>query len=110
MPAFQYDKMNNSKYTQPDLINKQYLYHLDDRGTVCLSSQVGCTLNCSFCHTGTQALVRNLTAGEIIGQLMLVMDHLKDWPSGKNGRKVTNIVMTMLVTFLPFLPEGQSFK
>ena len=65
----------------------------DDRGTVCLSSQVGCTLNCSFCHTGTQALVRNLTAGEIIGQLMLVMDHLKDWPSGKNGRKVTNIVM-----------------
>jgi 23S rRNA (adenine2503-C2)-methyltransferase len=49
----------------------------DDRGTVCLSSQVGCTLNCSFCHTGTQALVRNLTAGEIIGQLMLVMDHLK---------------------------------
>ena len=65
----------------------------DDRGTVCLSSQVGCTLNCSFCHTGTQALVRNLTAGEIVGQLMLVMDHLKDWPSGKNGRKVTNIVM-----------------
>ena len=65
----------------------------DDRGTVCLSSQVGCTLNCSFCHTGTQALVRNLTAGEIIGQLMVVMDHLQDWPSGKNGRKVTNIVM-----------------
>ena len=43
----------------------------DDRGTVCLSSQVGCTLNCSFCHTGTQALVRNLTSGEIIGQLMI---------------------------------------
>ena len=65
----------------------------DDRGTVCLSSQVGCTLNCSFCHTGTQALVRNLKSSEIIGQLMLVMDHLKDWPSGKNNRKVTNIVM-----------------
>ncbi len=65
----------------------------DDRGTVCLSSQVGCTLNCSFCHTGTQALVRNLTSAEIIGQLMLVMDHLKDWPSGKNNRKVTNVVM-----------------
>ena len=65
----------------------------DDRGTVCLSSQVGCTLNCSFCHTGTQALVRNLTSGEIIGQLMIVMDHLNDWPSGKNNRKVTNIVM-----------------
>ena len=65
----------------------------DDRGTVCLSSQVGCTLNCSFCHTGTQALVRNLKSSEIIGQLMLVMDHLRDWPSGKNNRKVTNIVM-----------------
>ena len=65
----------------------------EDRGTVCLSSQVGCTLNCSFCHTGTQALVRNLKSSEIIGQLMLVMDHLKDWPSGKNNRKVTNIVM-----------------
>ncbi len=65
----------------------------DDRGTVCISSQVGCTLNCLFCHTGTQALVRNLTSGEIIGQLMTVMDHLNDWPSGKNNRKVTNIVM-----------------
>ena len=65
----------------------------DDRGTVCLSSQVGCTLNCSFCHTGTQSLVRNLTSGEIIGQLMIVMDHLNDWPSGKNQRKVTNVVM-----------------
>ena len=65
----------------------------EHRGTVCLSSQVGCTLNCSFCHTGTQALVRNLTANEINGQLMLVMDYLKDWPSGKNTRKVTNVVM-----------------
>ena len=65
----------------------------DDRGTVCLSSQVGCTLNCTFCHTGTQALVRNLTSSEILGQLMLVMDHLDDWPSGKNTRKVTNVVM-----------------
>jgi len=65
----------------------------EERGTVCLSSQVGCTLNCSFCYTGTQALVRNLTANEIIGQLVLVMDHLKDWPSGKNTRKVTNVVM-----------------
>ena len=65
----------------------------DDRGTVCLSSQVGCTLNCTFCHTGTQALVRNLTSSEILGQLMLVMDHLDDWPAGKNGRKVTNVVM-----------------
>lgn len=67
--------------------------HQDDRGTVCLSSQVGCTLNCTFCHTGTQALVRNLNSSEILGQLMLVMDHLDDWPSGKNNRKVTNVVM-----------------
>ena len=65
----------------------------DKRGTVCLSSQVGCTLNCSFCHTGTQPLVRNLSANEIIGQLLIVMDHLKDWPSGKDNRKVTNVVM-----------------
>ena len=65
----------------------------DERGTVCLSSQVGCTLNCSFCHTGTQALVRNLNANEIISQLLIVMDHLKDWPSGKDTRKVTNVVM-----------------
>jgi 23S rRNA (adenine2503-C2)-methyltransferase len=65
----------------------------DDRGTVCLSSQVGCTLNCTFCHTGTQALVRNLNSSEILGQLMLVMDYLDDWPSGKNSRKVTNVVM-----------------
>ncbi len=65
----------------------------NDRGTVCLSSQVGCTLNCTFCHTGTQSIVRNLTSSEIIGQLMVVMDHLGDWPSGKINRKSTNIVM-----------------
>src|SRR6266852_2271608 len=51
-----------------------------DRGTLCLSSQVGCTLTCSFCHTGTQRLVRNLTAGEIVGQIMLARDRLADWP------------------------------
>jgi 23S rRNA (adenine2503-C2)-methyltransferase len=51
-----------------------------DRGTLCVSSQVGCTLTCSFCHTGTQRLVRNLTAGEIVGQLMLARDRLGDWP------------------------------
>jgi 23S rRNA (adenine2503-C2)-methyltransferase len=67
-----------------------------DRGTLCVSSQVGCTLNCSFCHTGTQRLVRNLTAGEIVGQVMVARDRLKDWadrdtPSG--GRLVTNVVM-----------------
>ncbi|MEO6946550.1 MAG: 23S rRNA (adenine(2503)-C(2))-methyltransferase RlmN [Nitrobacter sp.] len=52
-----------------------------DRGTLCVSSQVGCTLNCSFCHTGTQRLVRNLTAGEIVGQIMVARDRLNDWPS-----------------------------
>ena len=51
-----------------------------DRGTLCVSSQVGCTLNCSFCHTGTQRLVRNLTAGEIVGQVMVARDRLGDWP------------------------------
>ena len=61
-----------------------------DRGTLCVSSQVGCTLNCSFCHTGTQRLVRNLTAGEIAGQVMVARDRLGDWPG---GRHVTNIVM-----------------
>src|SRR6478736_774943 len=50
-----------------------------ERGTLCVSSQVGCTLNCSFCHTGTQRLVRNLTAGEIVGQVMIARDRLEDW-------------------------------
>ncbi|WP_315838597.1 23S rRNA (adenine(2503)-C(2))-methyltransferase RlmN [Bradyrhizobium prioriisuperbiae] len=67
-----------------------------DRGTLCVSSQVGCTLNCSFCHTGTQRLVRNLTAGEIVGQVMIARDRLNDWvdretPNG--NRLVTNVVM-----------------
>jgi 23S rRNA (adenine2503-C2)-methyltransferase len=65
-----------------------------DRGTLCLSSQVGCTLNCSFCHTGTQRLVRNLTAGEIVGQIMIARDRLGDWnASAETNRKVSNIVM-----------------
>ena len=63
------------------------------RGTVCLSSQVGCTLNCTFCHTGTQKLVRNLESFEIIAQILVVFDHLKEWPSAKSNRKITNIVM-----------------
>jgi 23S rRNA (adenine2503-C2)-methyltransferase len=66
----------------------------NDRGTLCVSSQVGCTLNCSFCHTGTQRLVRNLTAGEIVGQVMVARDRLNDWADRENGtRLVTNIVM-----------------
>jgi 23S rRNA (adenine2503-C2)-methyltransferase len=74
-----------------------------DRGTLCVSSQVGCTLNCSFCHTGTQRLVRNLTAGEIVGQVLIARDRLGDWPRRRppeearvptdGTRLVTNIVM-----------------
>jgi Radical SAM superfamily len=87
-----------------------------DRGTLCVSSQVGCTLNCKFCHTGTMRLVRNLTAGEIVGQVMLARDALGEWPNGgaspalsipldeddededegsytSDGRLLTNIVM-----------------
>ncbi|MGZ5852501.1 MAG: 23S rRNA (adenine(2503)-C(2))-methyltransferase RlmN [Xanthobacteraceae bacterium] len=73
------------------------------RGTLCVSSQVGCTLTCSFCHTGTQRLVRNLTAGEIVGQILVARDRLGDWPGGTpptdglvpqdGGRFITNIVM-----------------
>jgi 23S rRNA (adenine2503-C2)-methyltransferase len=64
-----------------------------DRGTLCVSSQVGCTLNCRFCHTGTQKLVRNLNPDEILGQILIAKDALDDWPSTAPGRKVTNIVM-----------------
>ena len=65
----------------------------EDRGTLCISSQVGCTLTCSFCHTGTQRLVRNLSIDEICGQVLLAMDELGDWPAGKADRKLTNIVL-----------------
>jgi 23S rRNA (adenine2503-C2)-methyltransferase len=64
-----------------------------DRGTLCVSSQVGCTLNCRFCHTGTMKLVRNLDPGEIVGQVMLARDALGEWPSSPEGRMRTNIVM-----------------
>jgi 23S rRNA (adenine2503-C2)-methyltransferase len=73
-----------------------------ERGTLCVSSQVGCTLNCTFCHTGTQRLVRNLTAGEVVGQVMAARDRLGDWPGGvrpidgvipSGERCITNIVM-----------------
>jgi 23S rRNA (adenine2503-C2)-methyltransferase len=73
----------------------------EDRGTLCISSQVGCTLTCSFCHTGTQKLVRNLTAEEIVGQIMLARDRIKDWPDDlaanpqppSSGRYITNVVL-----------------
>jgi 23S rRNA (adenine2503-C2)-methyltransferase len=64
-----------------------------DRGTLCVSSQVGCTLNCTFCHTGTMRLVRNLDPSEIVGQVMLARDSLSEWPSQPEGRMLTNIVM-----------------
>src|SRR5204863_27031 len=72
-----------------------------DRGTLCVSSQVGCTLNCTFCHTGTQRLVRNLTAGEIVGQIMVARDRLGEWPAENTaepsvpdgGRYITNVVL-----------------
>jgi 23S rRNA (adenine2503-C2)-methyltransferase len=64
-----------------------------DRGTLCVSSQVGCTLNCRFCHTGTMRLVRNLEPSEIVGQVMLARDALGEWPSSPDGRMLTNIVM-----------------
>jgi 23S rRNA (adenine2503-C2)-methyltransferase len=72
-----------------------------DRGTLCISSQVGCTLNCTFCHTGTQRLVRNLTAAEIAGQVVLARDRLNDWTTnsetfpqgGERKRRVSNVVM-----------------
>src|SRR5690606_37169931 len=82
-----------------------------DRGTLCISSQVGCTLNCSFCHTGTQRLVRNLEVSEIVGQILLARDRIGDWPNfadrgapagaeikdthllPASERKITNIVL-----------------
>ncbi len=74
----------------------------EDRGTLCISSQVGCTLNCTFCHTGTQRLVRNLTPNEIVGQIMLARDRIGDWPGAvaedptglpSGERKITNVVL-----------------
>ena len=75
----------------------------DDRGTLCISSQVGCTLTCSFCHTGTQRLVRNLEASEIVGQILLARDRIGDWPGAEpldggqmlpmSERKITNVVL-----------------
>jgi 23S rRNA (adenine2503-C2)-methyltransferase len=65
----------------------------EDRGTLCVSSQVGCTLTCKFCHTGTQKLVRNLSTAEIVGQVMIARDQLGEWPSPKDGRLLSNIVM-----------------
>ena len=62
-------------------------------GALCVSSQIGCTLSCRFCYTGTQGLVRNLAAGEIVGQVMLARDALGEWPSPAEGRMLSNIVV-----------------
>jgi len=69
-----------------------YIPDVGRSGALCVSSQVGCTLNCTFCHTGTQALVRNLTAGEIVAQVQTAFDDLEEWPSGGVDRKLSNIV------------------
>ena len=65
----------------------------EDRGALCISSQVGCTLNCRFCHTGTQRLVRNLSAREIVSQMMTARDQLGEWPTPTGGRRISTIVM-----------------
>ena len=78
------------------LVETVYIPEMD-RGTLCISSQVGCTLTCRFCHTGTQKLVRNLTCAEIVGQMVAARDDLEDWgdseKSNSGQRKVTNVVM-----------------
>src|SRR6185369_5261020 len=75
--------------------NKAESVHIpeDDRGALCVSSQVGCTLTCTFCHTGTMQLVRNLTASEIIGQVLIARDTLGEWPAPQENRLLSNIVM-----------------
>ncbi|MEQ1929017.1 MAG: 23S rRNA (adenine(2503)-C(2))-methyltransferase RlmN [Parvularculaceae bacterium] len=69
-----------------------YIPDVGRAGALCVSSQVGCTLSCTFCHTGTQKLVRNLTAEEIVGQVLAVKDDIGEWPSGREDRKLSNIV------------------
>ncbi|MFD1191449.1 MULTISPECIES: 23S rRNA (adenine(2503)-C(2))-methyltransferase RlmN [Phenylobacterium] len=69
-----------------------YIPDVGRSGALCVSSQVGCTLNCTFCHTGTQALVRNLTAAEIVAQVQVARDDLGEWPSPKEDRRLSNIV------------------
>ncbi|MEZ5946177.1 MAG: 23S rRNA (adenine(2503)-C(2))-methyltransferase RlmN [Hyphomonas sp.] len=69
-----------------------YIPGVGKAGALCVSSQVGCTLNCTFCHTGTQKLVRNLTAQEIVAQVLIARDQLAEWPSSNEDRLLTNIV------------------
>jgi len=94
-------RLPGETHTAPHEVECVYIPDTD-RGTLCVSSQVGCTLNCTFCHTGTQRLVRNLTAGEIVAQVVLARDRLGDWnddrptpapADGERRRLVSNIVM-----------------
>ncbi len=73
-------------------VESVFIPSVSKTGALCISSQVGCTLNCRFCHTGVQPLVRNLSAAEIVLQLMVARDDLEEWPSSAGGRKLTNIV------------------
>ena len=93
---------NRGHEARPPEIETVYIPEAD-RGTLCISSQVGCTLNCSFCHTGTQRLVRNLTPAEIVGQILIARDAIGDWPGAlppadgrllpDSERKITNVVL-----------------
>jgi 23S rRNA (adenine2503-C2)-methyltransferase len=109
------DLADHARIAWPEIVTRQvstdgtrkYLLRIDggsevetvyipdaDRGTLCISSQVGCTLTCSFCHTGTQCLVRNLTVAEIVGQILVAREDLDDWEAAAEGRRrVTNIVL-----------------
>ena len=78
------------KLADGNLVETVYIPE-ENRGTLCVSSQVGCTLNCKFCHTGTQKLVKNLSTEEIVSQLMIARDRLSDWTTNEN-RKISNIV------------------
>jgi len=69
----------------------------EDRGTLCISSQVGCTLTCSFCHTGTQKLVRNLTSAEIVGQIMMARDDLEEWPTPGAPKDETRLLSNIVL-------------
>lgn len=92
----QVSKDGTRKYlirTAPGIeVEAVYIPDVGRAGALCVSSQVGCTLNCTFCHTGTQKLVRNLTAAEIVAQVQVARDDLGEWPSPKEDRQLTNIV------------------
>ena len=92
----QVSKDGTRKYlirTAPGIeVEAVYIPDVGRAGALCVSSQVGCTLNCTFCHTGTQALVRNLTAAEIVAQVQVCKDDLDEWPSDREDRRLSNIV------------------